>query len=728
MKRTLFLLALLCVCLCEAAVWERELLISTRNTSLMLTAGEGESLKFAYYGDRIDDMERNRIHDAWIGLNKDAYPVFGTTCNFAHAMQVTHADGNMTLDLVVSNVARETTERGEHIAIVMKDRLYPFEVTAHYNTLYNDDIIESWIEVVHNEKKPVVLYRFDSSYMPIRRSDVWVSHLHGAWTAETILTSEPLENGLLEIRNTDGARNAHYAHPELMFSLDGRPSEHSGRVIGAVLCWSGNYSLRIDSDNSQVHHFFAGMCSEASYYKLAKGEHFVTPKVAYTYSDRGIGGASRNFHRWARNGMVHGGDKLRDILLNSWEGVYLDVNESDMVQMMEDIAQMGGELFVMDDGWFGDKYPRAKDNTSLGDWVVDKNKLPQGINYLIEKAHENGIKFGIWIEPEATNSVSELMEQHPDWALQVDGRQARYGRGGTQMLLDMANPKVQDFVFNIVDNLLTQYPDIAYIKWDANVELFNYGSTYLARDEQSHLYIDYHKGLERVLQRIRAKYPDVVLQACGGGGGRANYGVMPYFDEFWVSDNTDALQRIYMQWGASYFYPAISMAQHVSASPNHQTGRSIPLKFRFDVAMTGRLGMELQPKDMSAEELDFSRRAIADYKVIRPIVQLGNQYRLVSPYDKKGVASLMYVNDDASQAVFFAYKIEHFTNMNVQRVRMDGLDADKTYKITELNVPAGERPCHLDGKVFTGRMLMNTGVELALNREYASRVLMLVEQ
>ena len=450
--------------------------------------------------------------------------------------------------------------------------------------------------------------------------------------------------------------------------------------------------------------------------------------MAYTYSDRGIGGASRNFHRWARNGMVHGGDKLRDILLNSWEGVYLDVNEADMVQMMEDIAQMGGELFVMDDGWFGDKYPRAKDNTSLGDWVVDKNKLPQGINYLIEKAHENGIKFGIWIEPEATNSVSELMEQHPDWALQVDGRQARYGRGGTQMLLDMANPKVQDFVFDIVDNLLTQYPDIAYIKWDANVELFNYGSTYLARDEQSHLYIDYHKGLERVLQRIRAKYPDVVLQACGGGGGRANYGVMPYFDEFWVSDNTDALQRIYMQWGASYFYPAISMAQHVSASPNHQTGRSIPLKFRFDVAMTGRLGMELQPKDMSAEELDFSRRAIADYKVIRPIVQLGNQYRLVSPYDKKGVASLMYVNDDASQAVFFAYKIEHFTNMNVQRVRMDGLDADKTYKITELNVPAGERPCHLDGKVFTGRMLMNTGVELALNREYASRVLMLVEQ
>ncbi|MBR5843800.1 MAG: alpha-galactosidase, partial [Bacteroidaceae bacterium] len=350
MRKTLLLLALLCATIGRAASWERELLISTQNTSLMLTAGEGETLKFAYYGDRIADNERNRVHDAWIGLNKDAYPVFGTTCNFAHAMQVTHGDGNMTLDLVVKDVRREHTTLGEHVAIILKDRLYPFEVTAHYNTLYNEDIIESWVEVVHSEKKPVVLYRFDSSYLPLRRGDVWVSHLHGAWTAETMLTSEPLENGLLEIRNTDGARNAHYAHPELMFSLDGAPCENSGRVIGAVLCWAGNYSLRIDSDNNQVHHFFAGMCSEASYYKLAKGEHFITPKVAYTYSNRGIGGASRNYHRWARKGMVHGADKQRDILLNSWEGVYLDVNEKDMVQMMEDFAQMGGELFVMDDG------------------------------------------------------------------------------------------------------------------------------------------------------------------------------------------------------------------------------------------------------------------------------------------------------------------------------------------------------------------------------------------
>lgn len=720
---------LLFITLCgQAATWDSNQLLSTRNTSLLVEAEEGKALKFAYYGERIDERICNQIYDAGVNVNSDAYPVFGTTTIRTHAMQVTHADGNMTLELVVCNVERQATHRGELLSIVLRDKLYPFEVTVCYEACYDEDIIEAWVEVQHDEKKAVVLNRFDSSYMPLRKGDVWVSHLNGAWASESMMTLEPLTPGIMEIRNSEGSRNAHFSRPEVMLSLDGRHQENSGRVIGAILCWSGNYSLRIDTDDSKSHHLFAGMCSEASQYKLERGELFVTPRMAYTYSNRGVGGASRNFHRWARNGMVHGCDKPRDILLNSWEGVYLNVNEADMEQMMSDFAAMGGELFVMDDGWFGDKYPRSKDNSSLGDWVVDKNKLPNGIAHLIKTAHENGIKFGIWIEPEATNSISELMEKHPDWALQVKGREPRYGRGGTQLLLDLTNPEVQDFVFGVVDNLLTQYPEIAYIKWDANVELYNYGSTYLPKDKQSHIYIEYHRGLEKVLKRVRAKYPDVVMQACGGGGGRTNYGVMPYFDEFWVSDNTDALQRVYMQWSTSYFYPAISMAQHVSAAPNHQTWRSIPMKFRFDVAMSGRLGMELQPRNMTEIAQQYSKSAIADYKRIRPIVQMGDQYRLVSPFDDKGIASLMYVNGDATQAVVFAYKLQHYVGMNVPRLRLDGLDADKTYTFHELNLLPGQNPCHLDGKSFKGSMLMNTGIELALDSEYASRVLLLEEE
>ena len=253
----------------------------------------------------------------------------------------------------------------------------------------------------------------------------------------------------------------------------------------------------------------------------------------------------------------------------------------------------------MDDGWFGDKYPRLVDNSSLGDWVVDTRKLPDGIPGLLRDAKKNGVKFGIWIEPEMANTISELYEAHPDWIVKAPGREPVLGRGGTQVVLDMSNPQVQDFVFGIVDNLLSNYPEIAYIKWDANAPIMNHGSQYLPMDEQSHLYIKFHEGLIKTLERIRAKYPDVVIQDCASGGGRANYGLLPYFDEFWVSDNTDGLQRIRMQWGTSYFFPAIAMASHISAVPNHAVFRTTSIKYRVDVAMSGRLGMEIQPKNMT---------------------------------------------------------------------------------------------------------------------------------
>lgn len=709
--------------------WSGSVLVSTPNTSLLLHANEGEDLRFAYFGDRIEENQIHQIHDAWDGLNRTAYPTFGSPANQLFALQAVHADGNWTTDLTVDQVETTDTGNARQTVITLKDRVYPFTVKLYYKA-YNDiDMIETWSEISHTEKKTVVLKRFDSGHFMIRRGDVWISHLHGSWGDEAGVTTEPLTPGIKLIENVDGARNAHADHAEVMFSLDGKPQENEGRVIGAALCWSGNYAIRMATDNNFVHRIFAGIDSETAEYNLAPKEVFATPKLALTYSQEGLSGASRNFHRWARHaGMLCHGDRVRDILLNSWEGVYLDVDEAKMSQMMEDIAAMGGELFVMDDGWFGDKYRRVQDNSSLGDWVVDKKKLPNGLENLVQTAQKNGIKFGIWIEPEAVNSKSELFEKHPEWALQAPGRPLIYGRGGTQLLLDVCNPEVQDFIFGIVDNLLTQHPQIAYIKWDANVELRNYGSTYLPRDKQSHIYIDYHRGLEKIMQRIRAKYPDVVIQACASGGGRANYGVMPYFEEFWVSDNTDALQRIYMQWGSSYFYPSNAMAQHISAAPNHQTGRVIPIKFRCDVAMSGRLGLELQPSKMTEEERAQSTQAIKDYKTVRDVIQLGNLYRLVSPYDHKGIASLMYTDDAKDKAVFFAYKMDNFVNQVVPRVCLRGLDPSKNYRVKELNVRTGARPCFLDGKTFSGRLLMNTGIELPLGGDYASCVLELTAE
>ena len=526
------------------------------------------------------------------------------------------------------------------------------------------------------------------------------------------------------IRNSDGARNSHLDAPELMLSLDGKPQENQGRTIGAALCWNGNFELRLNTTDNRQHHFYAGIDPTAGHYVLEPKQTFETPHLALTYSNEGMSGVSRNFHRWARTcGMFHRGMNMGDILLNSWEGLYFDINEERMVQMMDDIAKFGGELFVMDDGWFGDKYPRKDDTTSLGDWVVDRQKLPNGLGALCSAAKAKGIKFGIWIEPEMANTKSELYEKHPDWVLQTKGRQLKQGRGGTQVVLDLTNPRVQDFVFGVVDNLLTENPDIAYIKWDANCAIQNYGSLYLPANKQSNLYVDYQLGLLKVLKRVRQKYPQVVIQDCASGGGRANYGLLPYYDEFWVSDNTDALQRVYIQWGTSMFFPANAMAAHINHCPYWNTGgRTIPVKFRCDVAMSGRLGMELQPKDMTDEERQQCTTCFKDYKQLRPTIQTGNLYRLLSPYDRRGVASLMYTDDARSTAVLFVYKTDNYAGQPLPRIRLAGLNPDKTYTLTERNVRTGQRPCQLNGKQFTGRFLMNVGVEMPLREEYSSRV------
>ncbi|MDD5784647.1 MAG: alpha-galactosidase, partial [Prevotella sp.] len=619
-------------CIAALGLQAENVNISTKTTSLVVDATKGNDLKFMYYGAKLSDKDiaSHCETGGWKGQWNyySAYPAYGVNCDQEYALSVVHANGDMALELRLEDVEKQ----GDVTIFKMKDKVQPFYVNVCYRTRPESEVIETWTEIFHQEKKPVRLTRFYSGSLPIRRGDVWVSHLYGSWANEGQLCEEPLNAGMIVIENKDGVRNSHTSHGEVMISLDGKARENSGDVIGAAICYTGNYKLSINTHDDEYHQLFAGINEEASEYYLAKGEVFKTPVLALTFSREGLSGASRNFHKWGRKYMLAHGDKVRDILLNSWEGVYFDINEQGMDQMMSDIASMGGELFVMDDGWFGDKYPRKTDNSSLGDWVVDRKKLPNGVPGLVKAATKHGIKFGIWIEPEMTNSVSELYEQHPDWVVKTPGRDLEMGRGGTQLVLDLSNPKVQDFAFSIVDNLMKENPELYYIKWDANMNIRNHGSQYLSMDRQSHLLIDYHKGFIKLCERIRAKYPDLIIQDCASGGGRANWGYMPYFDEFWVSDNTDALQRVYMQWGTSYFFPAITMASHISAAPNHQTFRTIPLKYRIDVAMSGRLGMEIQPKNMTDEEKTLCRKAIADYKTIRPIVQLGNIYRLQSPY------------------------------------------------------------------------------------------------
>ena len=720
MKKTLLLAAALFGFMTAGA---DNVMIQTPHTTIVIKADKGQELRQAYYGDRITEAEAAQLAEAGIDLNTAAYPTFGQTDMVQlPALQVVHTDGQLVLYPTVDQVSASKEGNGNVTTITMTDKKYPVTVKVFYKTYSSCDVIETWTEISHREKKAIRLQRFDSGHLAFPQGNAWMMHYHGDWSAEFYPTTEPITQGVKTIRNSDGDRNAHIDAPEIMISLDGKPQENAGKVIGAALCWSGNFELRLNTTLNKQHHFFAGISPQASEYILEPGETFTTPRLALCMSNEGLGGVSRNFHRWARHeGWLHQGDKTREILLNSWEGVVFNVNEKGMFQMMEDIKEMGGELFVMDDGWFGDKYQRNDDKSTLGDWMVDRKKLPGGIKPLVDKAKSLGIHFGIWIEPESANTISEFYEKHPDWVLQEKGRELKQGRGGTQVLLDMCNPKVQDFVFKLVDNLMTENPDIAYIKWDANCSLQNYGSTYLPAQKQSHIYIEYHRGLLKTLERIRAKYPRLVIQDCSSGGGRVNYGLLPYFEEFWPSDNNDPFQRVFIQWGTSYFFPSNAMAQHIAHSPYWNTGRTSPIKYRTDVAMSGRLGIELQPANMTPEEREQTKRAISDYKRIRDIVQLGNLYRLVSPYEEN-LSSFLYTNDSKDRVVLFAHRVKYLYNMVIPRVRLAGLDASKNYRIKEVNVKINEKPCYLDGKVVSGRLLMEAGLNIPLEKDYASRV------
>ena len=702
-------LALLLMTIAMPAMAE-QVSVNTKGMSLVLDVENGKPAQYLYFGTKLNNSDLQNLKVATDG-RMDAYPAYGLNTPAEAALAMRHSDGNLSTALVATGSEVKSEGNTTVTTIHLKDPIYNIKVDLKYRA-YNDvDMIEAWTEIANGEKGTVTLTAFASAMLPIRRGDVWMSHLSGTWANEGQLSHEKLQPGEFVIRNNDGTRNSHTDHGEVMFSLGGKGQENTGDVIGAAIVYSGNYKLKTVTDDTEYHYFFAGINEQSSEYHLKKGETFKTPALALTYSTEGLSGASRNFHKWGRKYILAHGDKERDILLNSWEGVYFDINQKGMDQMMADIHSMGGELFVMDDGWFGKKYPRKTDNCALGDWVVDTNKLPDGIEGLLRDAKKNGVKFGIWIEPEMTNSVSELYEKHPDWIVKAPKRDAVLGRGGTQLVLDLANPKVQDFVFGVVDNLLTKYPEIAYIKWDANMPIMNHGSQYLPMADQSHMYIAYHAGFAKVMDRIRAKYKDVVIQCCASGGGRANWGCLRGFDEFWVSDNTDALQRIYMQYGTSYFFPAIAMASHISAVPNHTVFRTTSLKYRIDVAMSGRLGMEIQPKNMTDEEKALCKKAISEYKQIRPVVQFGDLYRLVSPYDNQGLSSIMYVSEAKDKAVFYWWKLANFYNAHLPRVKMAGLDANKMYKVRELDV-IDNKPLDCEGKSYSGKFLMEHGLEL----------------
>ena len=631
-------------------------------------------------------------------------------------LQAIHADGAVTLRLKETG-RKEIPEPGaKHVVVSLEDESRPLRVTRHVRAWDDVDAVETWVEIAHSESAPVRLLRADSfaSAVDVKAKEVGVLSLTGKWAREANVSESKVANGqIVELSSKAGTRDAWESNAGMMVSF-GPSDEESGKVLGVALEWTGTTSRRIRRDwEGKVTEVFAGVDMTSGPYVLDPGKAFVTPKAILVWSEKGRGEVSRQYHRWARNHLMPHGRDLHPVLLNSWEGSYFSFTEKTLTDMMDGVKEMGGEMFVLDDGWFGrGKYARDdknKDKVGLGDWYVNDEKLPRGLGYLADEAEKRGLKFGLWVEPEMVNVRSWLAEEHPEWLLREKDRSLVLGRGGTQLVLDYVNPAVRDRIFEDLDKVYSSVPSLAYIKWDSNQNIVNPGSTYLPADRQPNLWYDYTIGLYDLLARFQAKRPHIMVQACASGGGHMDFGFLRYADEFWTSDDTDPYMRVFIQWGASQFYPACAMACHVTDSPNHQTKRVTPLKYRFDVAMCGRMGFELHPKNLKPEEVLFAKRAVADYKRIRPVVQQGDLYRLASPYEKP-YSALMYANEDKSHAVVYVLGLKEEGEKPVS-IRLSGLAADREYDIAEIDCAAPR------ASSFAGRDL-----SLSLHGPYDSAV------
>ena len=715
--KTTLLAGLLCLAGIAHAIEKPVIKIETGNTSLIYRVGDNGRLYQSYLGKRLN-------HEADINhlpQGTEAYLTHGMEDYFEPALHIVHNDGNpSTLLKYVSHDSRNLSDGVNETVITLADDQYPVTVKLHYVAYANEDIIKTFTEISHREKKPVMLHKYASSLLHLNHDKYFLTEFAGDWSHEANVMERELAFGKKVIDTKLGARANMFVSPFFQLAIDQPSEENAGEVLVGTLGWTGNFNFTFEVDNKSQLRIISGINPYASEYSLPSGEIFRTPEFYFTYSLNGKGQASRNFHDWARRYQVKDGDQTRMTLLNNWEATYFDFDEEKLIGLMDEAKKLGVDMFLLDDGWFANKYPRSSDHQGLGDWTETADKLPNGIGRLTAEAKKHGIKFGIWIEPEMVSPKSELYEKHKDWVIHLPNREEYYFRN--QMVLDLSNPAVQDYVFGVVDQLMTKYPDLAFFKWDCNSPITNIYSPHL-KGKQTHLYIDYVKGLYKVLDRIKAKYPNLPMMLCAGGSGRSDYEALKYFTEFWPSDNTDPIERLFIQWGFSQVFPSKTLCAHVTT-----WNKDASIKFRTDVAMMCKLGFDIKMSDLNQNEQLYCRQAVSEYNRLKPVILEGDLYRLVSPYGSNHTSS-MYVNKDKNQAVVFAFDVYPRYGEHILPVRLQGLEANKMYQVKEINLmPGASSSVNGNGQTFSGEYLMNVGLDLFTGYKLNSRIIEIIAQ
>lgn len=711
--------------------------LATEDTSYIIGVVDGQLLNL-YFGKRINnvpDLEDmlpikfcrsfscNDIFTRGFSCSTDnltmEYPTFGSADLRTPAFCAKYSDGTFVTrfsyeDYEIVNgkyelcglpsVYAEESDKVSSLKIILKDNVYGVTAELHYAVFEEYNAITRSVKIINSGEKPFYITKVLSLSVDFRRADFDIITLNGAWARERIPERTPMSFGTHQVESMRGI-TSHHENP--FFALvDKKTDEFSGEAYGFNLIYSGNFIAGAQRDAYDVTRAFLGINPHGFSWSLNAGESFTAPEAVLVYSDNGIGKMSRKFHKLYRERLCRGKyrDIRRPVLINNWEATYFDFDEEKILGIAKTAKSVGVELMVLDDGWFG---TRNSDNCSLGDWTENRKKLPNGVGGLAKKVKELGMSFGLWVEPEMVSPDSDLYRAHPDWCLHIDGRACTFGRN--QLVLDLTRKEVVDFIKSVFDRLL-ESGDILYIKWDMNRSMTEVGSSAVGA-AQGRVYHAYVLALYSIMDYVTKTYPDVLFEGCSGGGGRFDGGILHYFPQIWTSDDTDALERIYIQYGTSMCYPYSAMGAHVSAVPNHQVYRTTPMKMRGDVSICGQLGYELDLNKLNNEDIEYVKKQIADYKDLSEVFHKGELYRLLTPVGNNAAVN-EFISENKETIIVCTYILKGIPNAPIHYVKLSSLEADAEY--TDQN-----------GKRYSGEYLMNFGIGICYEADYKSEIIVL---
>ena len=702
---------------------DRTFTIQTKNTTYQMQVDPYGFLLHLYYGKKTDgscmDYLLTYYDRGFSGNPFDAgddrtysmdalpqeYPSYGTGDYRSTALIVENADGSTACDLRYRShhifngkykipglpaVYADETE-SQTLEIVMEDAVTGVEVTLQYGVLPDYDVITRSEKIVYRGEGKICIRKAQSACLDFVQGKYDLLTFYGRHAMERTMQREPVTHGSHVIGSVRGT-SSHQYNP-MMILADENTTDQYGNCYAMSFVYSGNFKGETLKDQFGQTRALMGLQDEMFSYPLAEGETFYTPEVLLTFSGSGMNLLSQNLHRCIRQHICRGKYKesVRPVLVNSWEASYFDFDGDTLYELAKEAKHAGIDMLVLDDGWFG---KRDDDNSGLGDWFVNEKKLGGTLGDLIKKINDLGVKFGIWVEPEMISEDSDLYREHPDWALTIPGRNPVHARN--QLVLDFSRKEVVDHIFDQICKVLDQ-GNSEYVKWDMNRSLMDVFSR--GTEDQGRVMYDYVLGLYDFLERIVTRYPDLLIEGCSGGGGRFDAGMMYYTPQIWCSDNTDALDRLQIQYGTSFGYPVSAVGSHVSAVPNHQTGRITSLHTRGVVAMAGTFGYELNLGKLSEEEKQEIRLQVEEYRKFAPLIQTGLYYRLSDPA-REEYAAWAFVSEDQKEVLLNVVLQEIHGNMTVNYVKLQGLKCSAIYRDTET------------GKIYNGAALMEAGIPM----------------